>query len=68
MDNSVVQVLLSAFRAVLMAVGAGLVTDGLVTNDQLTTIVSGVVTAAAVIWSLVASHNKASALKDARGK
>jgi hypothetical protein len=67
MDNPIASAVMTGARAALMTLGGSLVTEGLLTNDQLTAIVSGIVTAGVVAWSIMVSHSKANALKAAKG-
>lgn len=52
---------LGLLRTVLMAVGGGLVTDGLITNAQLGTAVGGMLAVAGVIAQVISSRNHAKA-------
>lgn len=67
MDKPIAAAVMTAARAALMTLGGSLVAQGLLTNDQLTAIVSGIVTAGVVAWSIAVSHGKANALKAAKG-
>lgn len=63
--DQIKEYIFALIRSAMIAGGGAFVTSGLVTQDQLTTIISAVLVVAGVVWSLVAKNIAANKLKDA---
>lgn len=50
--------ILGIVRHVLNTVGASFVTKGMITGDQLTTVISGIVVVVSVAWSVLAPEKR----------